>query len=445
MYSPTSATFAADGGTGTVNVVTDVGCPWIVQSSASWLKVTSAPTGFGNGKISFSVARNSGNATRTATLDVTGNLFTVTQAGAVAVTPDLALAKSHSGGFTVGGHGTYTLTVTNIGAAASSGIVTLTDALPAGLSFVSAAGTGPEWSCSASGSTVTCTAPAVLQPGASSTVLITVAIAAQAAPAVINSASITNSSDPFPENNTATDPTFVFSGQVLTLSSGIATVGAIAADASNVFPCRFNQAQYAIEVPSGALQLIISLDAEAETELLVSYGQPITPAANPSADFSARALSRNKKIYIGPYSKQALAAGTYFISLAQCSASPAAFTLTASVITAASAVKIEELAVDDGTRETGLGGEVVWNVNRLRPLRFPSKLRAIRVYFSQFEAYPDPVGTQVRVFAFSDPAGLHYPLSSPALLFDQVVTIPGREEFVDFPIEDGPVIFSGDW
>src|SRR5205085_3889921 len=62
-------------------------------------------------------------------------------------TPDLAIDKSHNGNFTVGTNGTYTLTVTDVSTCSTTGMLTVTDTLPAGLSFVSGTGTG--WNCSA--------------------------------------------------------------------------------------------------------------------------------------------------------------------------------------------------------------------------------------------------------------------------------------------------------
>ncbi|MBL8113437.1 MAG: VCBS repeat-containing protein, partial [Acidobacteria bacterium] len=66
------------------------------------------------------------------------NGFEVTGGGAVA--PDLALSKSHGGNFSPGGTGTFTLTATNLGNGPTTGPVTIVDTLPAGLTFVSAAG-----------------------------------------------------------------------------------------------------------------------------------------------------------------------------------------------------------------------------------------------------------------------------------------------------------------
>src|SRR5713101_7550310 len=69
--------------------------------------------------------------------------------------PDLTIAKSHTGNFTVGTNGTYTILVSNVGTNPTSGTITVTDTLPAGLLFISGIGNG--WTCSASGQAVTCT------------------------------------------------------------------------------------------------------------------------------------------------------------------------------------------------------------------------------------------------------------------------------------------------
>ena len=91
--------------------------------------------------------------------------------------PDLALTKTQFGpfnGFDCGQNGSYQLGVTNLGNASSVPPETITDTLPAGLSFVSGVGAG--WSCSASGATVTCTNPNPIPPGASSGLLLTAAV-----------------------------------------------------------------------------------------------------------------------------------------------------------------------------------------------------------------------------------------------------------------------------
>jgi Bacterial lectin len=78
--------------------------------------------------------------------------------------PDLTLGVSHSGPFTPGGNGTYTVTVTNKpGAGPTSGPTSVVFPVPDGMTLVSAGGTG--WSCTTADTTVTCTRTDVLQPG----------------------------------------------------------------------------------------------------------------------------------------------------------------------------------------------------------------------------------------------------------------------------------------
>jgi len=109
--------------------------------------------------------------------------------------PELTITKTHAGNFTVGVNGVYTLTVTNNGRAATAGTVTVTDNLPAGLTFVS--GTGVGWSCSAVGQLVTCTsATSIAASGGTSAITLTAGVGAAAAPSVTNSASVSGGGEP---------------------------------------------------------------------------------------------------------------------------------------------------------------------------------------------------------------------------------------------------------
>jgi uncharacterized repeat protein (TIGR01451 family) len=133
-------------------------------------------------------------------------------------TPDLTIAKSHSGNFTRGATGTYSITVSNISLdAASSGVVTVTDTLPAGLTPTAASGTG--WSCSIAAPTVSCTRADSL--GAVSSYLainVTVAVA-QAAPAlVVNTAAVSGGNELNVTNDTASDSTNIVSSSDLAIT-----------------------------------------------------------------------------------------------------------------------------------------------------------------------------------------------------------------------------------
>ena len=78
--SLSSASFAASGGTGSVNITTPSYCNWTTSSSIPWITVTTG-AGLGSGTMSYSVSSNTGITSRTASLTIAGNMYTVTQAG----------------------------------------------------------------------------------------------------------------------------------------------------------------------------------------------------------------------------------------------------------------------------------------------------------------------------------------------------------------------------
>jgi uncharacterized repeat protein (TIGR01451 family) len=120
--------------------------------------------------------------------------------------PDLSIDKSHTGDFTVGTNGEYTLTATNVGTC-TTGAITVTDTLPVGLSFVS--GTGTNWGCSAAGQVVTCTNAGPLAPSGASTIMLTVGVSEAAVPTVTNTATVFTQDDSNAANNSDSDPTTV--------------------------------------------------------------------------------------------------------------------------------------------------------------------------------------------------------------------------------------------
>jgi len=79
--NPTSASFAAAGGTGSVTVTAGAGCAWSAVSNSSFITVTGGASGSGSGTVTYSVANNAGTASRTGTITIAGQTFTVSQAG----------------------------------------------------------------------------------------------------------------------------------------------------------------------------------------------------------------------------------------------------------------------------------------------------------------------------------------------------------------------------
>jgi uncharacterized repeat protein (TIGR01451 family) len=122
--------------------------------------------------------------------------------------PDLTIVKLHGGTFAQGQIGAqYLISVSHLGGTATSGTVTVTDTLPAGLTATAISGVG--WTCVVA--TVTCTRSDVLTKGSSyQTITVTVNVAANAPLVVVNTATVSGGGDVSPENNTATDATVVF-------------------------------------------------------------------------------------------------------------------------------------------------------------------------------------------------------------------------------------------
>jgi uncharacterized repeat protein (TIGR01451 family) len=123
---------------------------------------------------------------------------------------DLSVGKSHIGNFRQGQKSAmYTLRVANSGNATATGAITVSDDLPAGLSFVSASGSG--WSCTATGQTVTCTSTDALSVGGSSAIDLAVNVASDAPSLVVNQASVACGAPCVASGNPATDPTTITS------------------------------------------------------------------------------------------------------------------------------------------------------------------------------------------------------------------------------------------
>ncbi|MFN8168623.1 MAG: hypothetical protein U0S36_07540 [Candidatus Nanopelagicales bacterium] len=124
----------------------------------------------------------------------------------VTASADLVMAKAGPASVVAGSSVTYTLTVTNRGPSDAAD-VSVVDVLPAGVSFVSASGSG--WVCTHAGDvSVTCARPG-LSAGASDTITVVVTAPVQAT-SITNTASVSSTTaDPVPGNNTDTASTTV--------------------------------------------------------------------------------------------------------------------------------------------------------------------------------------------------------------------------------------------
>jgi Zn-dependent metalloprotease len=76
--NPTSANFAAAGGSGSVTVTTSAGCNWTAASNNSFITVTSGASGSGSGTVTYSVAANTSTA-RSGSLTIAGLTHSVSQ------------------------------------------------------------------------------------------------------------------------------------------------------------------------------------------------------------------------------------------------------------------------------------------------------------------------------------------------------------------------------
>lgn len=120
---------------------------------------------------------------------------------------DLAVAKTHAGDFFRGQEGaTYTITATNVGAGTTSGVVTVADSLPSGLTATAIS--GPGWTCDLS--PLTCSRSDVLAAGGSHpAITVTVNVDADAPATVTNTVSISGGGQSNTSNDTAADPTMI--------------------------------------------------------------------------------------------------------------------------------------------------------------------------------------------------------------------------------------------
>jgi uncharacterized repeat protein (TIGR01451 family) len=118
--------------------------------------------------------------------------------------PDVSIAVSHNGNFGAGTSAIFTLAVANVGNAATTGTITVTDTLASQLGYVS--GNAAGWTCGASGQVVTCTNPGPLAVNASAvSIPLVVSVNSSASGSIANTASVSTTGDTNSSNNSSTD------------------------------------------------------------------------------------------------------------------------------------------------------------------------------------------------------------------------------------------------
>jgi uncharacterized protein (TIGR03437 family) len=115
--------------------------------------------------------------------------------------PDLKISVTHTGTFTAGqSDAVYLIGVSNVGGGATSGAISVTDQLPAGMAATALSGTG--WTCVLA--TLTCTRNDVLASAASfPSILLTINIAENPPSSATNIATVSGGGEVNPANDTA--------------------------------------------------------------------------------------------------------------------------------------------------------------------------------------------------------------------------------------------------
>lgn len=121
------------------------------------------------------------------------NTSTVTST--VPALSSLSITKELTSTLSAGFTGAYTITVTNQGPTADLGPITVTDSLPAGLSFRSATLDGAPTECAVAGRDVTCDL-GPLEVDESAVLVIVVDVAADASGSLVNTATVISAADP---------------------------------------------------------------------------------------------------------------------------------------------------------------------------------------------------------------------------------------------------------
>ncbi|MCW2595845.1 MAG: hypothetical protein JWP39_1733, partial [Jatrophihabitans sp.] len=160
----------------------------ILTSSGS---ITGTPTKAQTASFTARVT-DAARPTRTATRRFSLTVHTALKAA------DVKIAINQVGAFVTGHNGSFRLTVTNSGTAATTSTTTVTVRLPSGLTYQRATGSG--WTCARSGSTVSCKHRSAVRTHGSAAITLVTRISAAARRVVVTTASVTPT-DRTPTNN----------------------------------------------------------------------------------------------------------------------------------------------------------------------------------------------------------------------------------------------------
>ena len=105
--SPTNGSFSSTGGTGSVSVTSQSGCPWTASESLTWVTITSGSSGSGNGTVSYSVSSNNSSSSRTGSITIAGKTHMITQSG---ISCSYSISPTNGSFSSTGGTGSVSVT-----------------------------------------------------------------------------------------------------------------------------------------------------------------------------------------------------------------------------------------------------------------------------------------------------------------------------------------------
>ena len=214
-FTVTAATQAPTGGTMTITGAGTNGVPATFnnQPHVEQYSMTFAGGATPNNKGEYHVGITVTTTATGGSSDTKNKTIWVTGCG-----PDLSMDKTGTAGpVKIGDPVSYTLTVTNVGSAPTTGTTTVTDALPAGLdpgTMVYASGAGT-WTCNnntagTASQNPSCSSTSALAAGAVTTFTVSSVVSAGTADGTVtDSATVANAGDPNSGNNTDTQDTIV--------------------------------------------------------------------------------------------------------------------------------------------------------------------------------------------------------------------------------------------